>query len=350
MSFVVKYLGLKRVYLLNRKIVIFYTLNLFVTLVLFLWLFFTSKSVDNASFFALGSLVYILGLKHAFDADHLAAIDNSTRKLIQEEKPAMLCGFFFSLGHSTVVLLLCLALIVAQRTVFHTFSGLQTVGSEIAPVISGLFLFVIGLLNSVVFLEMLQAYKRAKRGKAPSFSDKRGFASRLFKGLFKTVRAQHYMYPIGFLFGLGFDTATETALLAISVAEASALSNVALTSLLVYPLLFATGMTLVDTTDGFFMNVTYQWSFSNYLKKIRYNLAMTALSIFVAYFVGGLELLSVLQNTLNLRGSIWNAVQMVTSNFWWGRIGVFIVLSFVTLWLFSLFSGSKKDSRPCYAP
>jgi high-affinity nickel-transport protein len=326
----------------KRFIVIFCTLNFFVTSILFLWLFFTSKSIDSASFFILGSSVYILGLRHALDADHITAIDNAIRKLLQEGKPATLCGFFFALGHSSVVFLLCLALLAAQRTAFHAFSDLQIIGSEISSVISSVFLFIIAFINFLIFLETLRAYKQAKSGKTHSFNNKTGFASRLFKRLFNIVHAQHHMYLIGFLFGLSFETATQTALFAISVAETGVNSDLALISLLVYPLLFAAGMTLVDTINGFFMCVTYQWSFSNYLKKVRYNLMMLTLTIFMAWLVVSLKLLSFLQNTLDLHGSIWDTVEIVTSNFW-EIIGVFIVLSFAILWLFSLFSVSKKN-------
>jgi len=285
----------------------------------------------------LGVLAYLFGLRHGLDADHLAAIDNSTRKLVQEGKRPLFTGTFFSLGHSTVVILMAVALMAATRYVAESLASIENYGSIIGTLISGGFLYVIGLLNFLVLLEIYDIYREFRRGRLDEarLEDalmRRGFMNKFFKGLFKIVDRDYYMYPIGFLFGLGFDTATEVATLAISAAVAGVFVKVPLWYLLVFPILFTVGMVLVDTTDGFFMSYAYSWAFRDSLKKLWYNLTMTLISIIVAWAVGTLELLGLVQSELNLAGPFWDWIAAVNGEELWSFIGVIIVSTFAATW------------------
>ncbi|WP_338603049.1 HoxN/HupN/NixA family nickel/cobalt transporter [Sulfolobus tengchongensis] len=331
----------------------FYVSEGIITGLLFYWLLSLSRITENttinvreshitATFFTLGILAYLLGLRHALDADHLAAIDNSTRKLVQEKKPSHFTGLFFSLGHSSVVIILASILIVATRYIASNIPALENIGSIIGTLISGGFLYIIGLLNLLVLLEIYNIYVLLKRNediddkKYEEVLLKRGFMNRFFKKLFKIVDKQYYMYPIGFLFGLGFDTASETALLAISATASGIFLKVPLWSLLIFPFLFTAGMTLIDATDGFFMSNAYNWAFlGDPIKKLWYNLTMTSISILIAYLVGTLELLGLVQSQLNLNGFFWNLISEINGNLWWGNIGIIIVITFAISWLLS---------------
>ncbi len=336
---------------LLKIMLIFYSLEALITIMLFYWLVYLSNAAGAikitanvgvvGTFFALGILAYTFGLRHAFDADHLAAIDNSTRKLVQENKPSNFTGFFFSLGHSTVVILLSVALIIAVRTISSNLPSLESTGTIIGTLVSGGFLYIIGLLNFFIFVTIYKLYKNAKKGKMDekSLNDallKRGFMGRYFGRLFKIVDKQYYMYPIGFLFGLGFDTASETALLAITAGAAGVFLNIPFWTLLVFPLLFTAGMTIVDTTDGFFMNGAYNWAFLGHpIKKIWYNLTMTIVSITISFMVGTLELLGLIQGEFTLTGTFWGSIQLISGGTGWGYIGIIIVLTFLVTWLTS---------------
>ncbi|MCI2413914.1 MAG: HoxN/HupN/NixA family nickel/cobalt transporter [Candidatus Aramenus sp.] len=329
----------------------FYLVEVVLTAFLFFWLARLSEEVGDvevkvkgtfATFFTLGVLAYLFGLRHAVDADHLAAIDNSTRKLVQEGKSSTFTGLFFSLGHSSVVILLSVALMVATRAIESSIPSLENLGSVVGTLVSGGFLYLIGLLNAVVLFEIYSIYKEVKEGKMneEKLNEallKRGFMNKFFKKLFRIVDNQYYMYPIGFLFGLGFDTASETALLAISAASAGVFTNVPLWTLAVFPLLFTAGMTLLDTTDGFFMNGAYRWAFmGNPLRKVWYNLTMTTISILVAYLVGTLELFGLIQSEFNLSGPFWNAISLINGDVWWGNIGIIIIGTFAATWAVSI--------------
>ncbi|WP_460172693.1 HoxN/HupN/NixA family nickel/cobalt transporter [Vulcanisaeta sp. JCM 14467] len=288
----------------------------------------------------LGVLAYLFGLRHGLDADHLAAIDNSTRKLVQEGKRSLFTGTFFSLGHSTVVILMAVALMVATRYIVHSLANIENVGSIIGTLVSGGFLYIIGFLNFLVLLEIYDIYREFRRGRLDEarLEDtlmRRGFMNRFFKGLFRIVDKDYYMYPIGFLFGLGFDTATEVATLAITAAVAGALISIPLWYLLVFPVLFTVGMVLTDTTDGFFMNYAYNWAFKDSLRRLWYNLTMTLISIMIAWVVGTLELLGLVQSELNLGGPFWGWIATVNGETWWEYVGVMIVLAFAVTWLVS---------------
>ena len=295
--------------------------------------------IGHPAFIGLGGLAYTFGLRHAFDADHISAIDNATRKLLQERKRPVGVGFFFSLGHSTVVFVIALTLGLAIKTLVQgivTDSGqLKNAGGLIGTTVSGVFLIVIGILNLLILLDIVAVYRRMRRGYYDRDSLHHelvagGLMSRIFGRLFKLVTQSWHLYPIGILFGLGFDTASEVALLAISAgAAAQGLPFQAVVSL---PIIFAAGMSLMDTTDGAFMSKAYAWAFSNPIRKVFYNLTVTSLSVFVALFVGVVELSQLLINQLRLSGGIFDAISGLS----FGSLGFVIVAAFVVTWAAAL--------------
>ncbi|GAC1646791.1 MAG: HoxN/HupN/NixA family nickel/cobalt transporter [Candidatus Dormibacteraceae bacterium] len=309
--------------------------------------------VNDPAFIGLGGLAYAFGLRHAFDADHISAIDNTTRKLLQDGKKPVGVGFFFSLGHSTVVFLIALALGFAAKAIVDgivgdgtTEGGLKSIGALIGTSVSGVFLVLIGLLNLVIFLEIVGVFRKMRRGQYDRESLQTelvagGFMTRIFGRLFRVVTKSWHMYPIGFLFGLGFDTASEVALLAISAGAASqGLPFFAIVSL---PLIFAAGMSLMDTTDGAFMAKAYGWAFSNPIRKVFYNMTVTGLSVFVALFVGVVELSQILIDKLGLEGGPWDAIGGLD----FSSLGFIIVGAFVATWItaFAAFKLGRVEER-----
>ncbi len=242
------------------------------------------------SIVGLGFVAYLFGLRHAFDADHIAAVDDTVRLMLQKRRDPLSVGFFFSLGHSTEVLGLAIGIAFAAAAVKQQLPELRQVGSLIGTGVSGIFLWVIGLLNVAVLCDILKVWRHAKAGShdhahLEELLQRRGLMNRLFRGRFNDFLAHGWqMYPLGLLFGLGFDTASEVGLLAMT-AGASA-GDLPIAALLSLPLLFAAGMTLMDTTDGILMAKAYNWAFVNPLRKIFYNITTTALSILVALVVG----------------------------------------------------------------
>ncbi|MCG3109698.1 hypothetical protein L3N51_01993 [Metallosphaera sp. J1] len=339
--------------MIRSKIGVFYVLNLTVIAILFFELVRISQEArsSSVSFFSLGVLAFFLGLRHAVDADHLAAIDNSVRKLTQEGKSSLLVGTFFSLGHSTVVFLLSLGLVLTTRLVEGSIPSLERIGSIVGTSVSGGVLYLLGFLNFFVALEIYQLYKGMMRGevdneRVENVLQKRGLMGRYFRRLFSLIRNQYYLYPIGFLFGLGFDTASETALLAITATSSGLFSNVSVWYALLFPALFAGGMTLIDSTDGFFMNGAYRWAFAgDPLRKVWYNLTMTVISVMVAFLIGSLELLGLLQSELDLQGGIWSWIAWVNGGTEWGYVGIFIVSVFVAVWSISAVVYRVRVSR-----
>ncbi|HLQ62527.1 MAG TPA: HoxN/HupN/NixA family nickel/cobalt transporter [Candidatus Acidoferrales bacterium] len=306
--------------------------------------------VGHPAFVALGWLAYTFGLRHAFDADHISAIDNTTRKLLQQGRRPVGVGFFFSLGHSTVVFLIALALGLAVKALVEgavsDHGQLRSIGGLVGTSVSGVFLLLIGILNLVVLLDILRVYRRMRSGGFDHDSLHHelvagGLLTRLFGRLFKLVSASWHMYPVGFLFGLGFDTASEVALLAISAgAAAQGLPFLAVVSL---PLLFAAGMSLMDTADGAFMAKAYSWAFSNPVRKVFYNLTVTALSVFVALFVGVVELSQLLIGKLKLHGQPWDAIGGLD----FANLGFVIVGAFVVTWAaaFAVYRWRRVEER-----
>jgi len=283
----------------------------------------------------LGGLAYAFGLRHAFDADHISAIDNTTRKLLQEGKKPLGVGFFFSLGHSTVVFLIALALgFATQFVVSNVISAngeLKSVGGLIGTGVSGVFLLLIGIVNLIILLDILKLFRRMRAGAydRPSLEHELvagGLLTRLFGRLFRLITHSWQMYLVGFLFGLGFDTASEISFLAISAGAAA--QHIPIYALISLPLIFAAGMSLMDTADGAFMSQAYSWAFSNPVRKVFYNLTVTALSVFVALFVGLFELSQLLIQQLDLRGGVWDVIGGMNL----GVMGFVIVGAFIVTW------------------
>jgi nickel/cobalt transporter (NiCoT) family protein len=306
---------------------------------------------SHPGFLALGGLAYTFGLRHAFDADHISAIDNTTRKLLQTGRKPVGAGFFFSLGHSTVVLLIAVALGLAVKWIVEgVVSGsgeLRSIGGAVGTVVSGGFLVAIGILNLVILVDIIRVYRNMRRGQYDRDGLEHelmsgGLMTRLFGRIFRLVDQSWHMYPVGFLFGLGFDTASEVALLAISAgAAAQGLPFAAVISL---PLIFAAGMSLMDTADGAFMSKAYSWAFASPIRKVFYNMTVTSLSVFIALFVGVVELSQILIQVLGLHGPVFDAI---ASFDFIGKAGYVIVAAFVITWVaaFLFYKVRRIDER-----
>jgi high-affinity nickel-transport protein len=314
------------------------------------WVMLLSQAAEHPELLGLGALAYSFGLRHAFDADHISAIDNITRKLLQQGRRPVGVGFFFSLGHSSVVLLIALALGFAVKSIVDSVvddgGQLRELGALIGTSVSGCFLLLIGLLNLMILVEIVRIYRRMQHGEYDRDALEQqlatgGLMTRLFRWLFRLVDSSWQMYPIGFVFGLGFDTASEVALLAISAGAAS--HGLPLVAVLSLPLIFAAGMTLMDTTDGAFMAKCYAWAFSSPIRKLFYNLTITGLSVFIALFVGGVEVLQVLTQRLGLSGGLWDMI----GDFDLSQLGFIIVGAFVVTWIvaFVVFKLRRVDER-----
>ncbi len=290
----------------------------------------------NPALTGLATLAYTFGLRHAFDADHIAAIDNTTRKLLQDGKRPLGTGFFFSVGHSTIVFSLTAGLAVAAGSLHSQIPTIQTYGSTIGASVSGTFLLLIGALNLLVLLEVVGVFRRMRGGQYDEQDLDRalanqGFLARfLLKRVGSRIDASWKMYPLGVLFGLGFDTATEIALLAVAAGVAT--HHVPFLAVISLPLIFAAGMSLMDTLDGAFMSHAYGWAFSSPVRKIYYNISVTSLSVAVAWMVGAIELLQVLAAKLSLHGVFWRALASIDL----GHLGYVVVGLFIATWLFSV--------------
>jgi nickel/cobalt transporter (NiCoT) family protein len=286
--------------------------------------------------FGLGLTAYTLGMRHAFDADHIGAIDNVTRKLMADGQRPLSVGFFFSLGHSTVVFALATLLAVGIRGLSGAVDGesstLHQVTGLIGPSLSGLFLVLIGILNLVILVGIIKVFRRMRHGQYDEAQleaqlDSRGFMNRLYGRATRAIRKPWQMYPLGVLFGLGFDTATEIALLATAGAAAAA-GGIPFYAILCLPILFAAGMSLLDTVDGAFMSFAYGWAFARPVRKIFYNITVTALSVAVALVIGTIELIAVLADKLSLTGGVWGFVSGIDLN----HVGYAVVGLFVATW------------------
>jgi high-affinity nickel-transport protein len=290
----------------------------------------------SAFLLGLAITAYTFGLRHAVDADHISAIDNVTRKLMQEQKRPVAVGFFFSLGHSTIVVALSIV-IAATAAAVKNFDNLKLIGSFIGTSVSALFLYLIAILNILVLWEIFQAFQKVKRGgeyneqTLEEFLDQRGLMARFFRPLLRVTDRSWKMYPVGVLFGLGFDTATEVGILSISAVLAT--KGLLLWTVLLFPLLFTAGMCLIDTTDGILMLGAYGWAFVKPVRKLYYNLNITLVSVLVALVVGTLEVLSIVSSALNLTGGFWDFVGGLNDNF--GVIGYYIIGIFVVSWAVS---------------
>jgi high-affinity nickel-transport protein len=297
------------------------------------WVAFADRPVLLGTAF----LAYMFGLRHAFDADHIAAIDNVVRKLMQEGKSPYSVGFFFSLGHSSIVVLASIAIAATAAAMQNKLDEFHDIGGVIGTTVSALFLLVIGLANLFVLRGIWSAFNRARRGEKIVDEDLdallagRGLIARIFRPVFRVVSRSWHMYPIGFLFGLGFDTATEVGLLGISASQAA--QGMSFWTILVFPALFTAGMSLMDTTDSVLMTGAYGWAFVNPIRKLWYNLTITAASVVVAVFIGGLEALGLIADKLGLDGGFWSFVGEMNDNL--ANFGYAVVGIFIASWIVS---------------
>jgi nickel/cobalt transporter (NiCoT) family protein len=323
---------------LRRRLITIYAVLIGGNLLIWLWALVAFRGQPVLLGTAL--LAYTFGLRHAVDADHIAAIDSVTRKLMQQSQRPVGVGFFFSLGHSAVVALLSIAVAFAASALTARFDSLKVFGDIVGTLISALFLFAIAIFNIIVLVSIYRTFQAVKGGKPFVEEDfdvllnNRGFLARLLRPLFRFVTQSWHMLPIGFLFGLGFDTATEVALFGISAVQAT--NGASLAAILVFPALFAAGMTLVDTTDGVLMLGAYGWAFMRPVRKLYYNMSITAVSVIVALIVGGLETLNLIGDELGLTdgGGFWGAIGAINDNF--GILGYIIIGIFMVAWIGSV--------------
>ncbi|HHY66645.1 MAG TPA: HoxN/HupN/NixA family nickel/cobalt transporter [Alicyclobacillus sp.] len=288
---------------------------------------------NHPAILGMGLLAYTFGLRHAFDADHIAAIDNTVRKLMQQRQNPSGVGFYFSLGHSTVVFAVALVTAFAANWLQEKHPAFKDVGGMISTVVSGIFLVVIALLNLMIWVDIWRLLSSLRIGAyQPESLDalltNRGFVARFARPLWRFIGKSWHVYPLGLLFGLGFDTASQISLLALSAGSARALSW---SGILALPLLFAAGMSLMDTADGVFMTRAYGWAFSTPLRKLYYNLTVTGLSVVAALVIGGIELLQVLGKKLEFQGGWWDWLLHLEL----GGLGYLLIGLFVLTWVLS---------------
>ncbi|HLH66243.1 MAG TPA: HoxN/HupN/NixA family nickel/cobalt transporter [Solirubrobacteraceae bacterium] len=287
----------------------------------------------------IGVTAYTLGLRHAFDADHISAIDNTTRKLLAEGRRPLSVGFWFSLGHSTIVFALALLISIGVRTlegpVRDDGSTLHRITNWIGTLVSGTFLYLIAAINVAILLGIVRVFRQMRAGAYEERElerqlDARGLMNRFLRPLTRRVKRPRQMYPIGLLFGLGFDTATEVALLVIAGSAGAA--NLPWYAILCLPVLFAAGMSLMDSIDGSFMSFAYGWAFSKPVRKVFYNLTITGLSVAVALLIGTIEIGGLVASQLDLSGGFWSWFEAININL----LGFLIVGMFVATWAIAL--------------
>jgi nickel/cobalt transporter (NiCoT) family protein len=302
------------------------------------WIWAFALFVHQPIFLGTALLAYTLGLRHAVDADHIAAIDNVTRKLMQEGKRPITVGFFFALGHSTVVALAAAAIALATTALTGSFEQFKGLGGLLSTLVSALFLFVIATANLVILRAIWRTYRHVRRGGRFAADDfdillnGRGLLARFFRPMFRLVTAGWHMFPLGFLFGLGFGTATEVTLLGISATQVA--NGVSIWSIMVFPALFAAGMSLIDTTDGVLMLGAYNWAFVKPMRKLYYNLTITFVSVVVAFLIGGIETLGLIGDQFGLSGWFWQGIGALNDNF--NSLGFLIIGVFIVAWLGSI--------------
>ena len=316
------------------RLIRLYSALIAVNLLVWVWAFAAFHSYPLLLATAL--IAYGLGLRHAVDADHIAAIDNITRKLMQEGKRPITVGLFFSLGHSTVVFAASLIIALTASSLQQRFPGLIEVGGVIGTLVSVFCLIRIAIINFFMLMGVYRLFQRVRRGKTYTdeelnvFLSSRGLFARLLRGVFRLMSRSWHMYPLGFLFGLGFDTATEIGVLGISAAEAS--KGLSVWSILVFPALFTAGMSLVDSSDGVLMVGAYGWAFVNPVRKLSYNLVITGFSVVVAVLVGAIEAFGLIGDKFGLEG-LWVTADPAGALF--GTLGYLVVAMFVATWLVS---------------
>jgi len=313
-----------------------YALLVIANLAAWAWALFTFR--NHPVMLGTAMLAYSFGLRHAVDADHIAAIDNVTRKLMQEGKRPVTVGFWFSIGHSTVVILAAFAIAATASELLSRFDRFKDIGGIVGTSVSTLFLFAIAAMNIVILVGIWKTFRRVRRGGVFHDQDfdlllnSRGLLARLFRPLFGLVTRSWHMLPVGFLFGLGFDTATEVALLGISATQAG--QGVSIWAIMVFPALFAAGMSLIDTTDGVLMLGVYNWAFIKPMRKLYYNLVITAVSVVVAVLIGGIEGLGLIGDRLRLDGWFWDGIGALNDNY--SGLGFAITGIFILAWVAAL--------------
>jgi high-affinity nickel-transport protein len=319
----------------RAKVVVTYIFLVIFNIGTWAWAWFAFS--DRPALLGTAVLAYMFGLRHAFDADHIAAIDNVVRKLVEERKTPFSVGFFFSLGHSSIVVLASVAIAATAAAMQSRFDGFHDIGGVIGTTVSALFLLVLGIANLFVLRGVWAAFGRARRGENIVDEDLdallagSGFLARIFRPMFKVVARSWHMYPIGFLFGLGFDTATEIGVLGISAAQAA--QGMSFWTILVFPVLFTAGMSLLDTTDSVLMTGAYGWALVKPIRKLWYNLTITAASVVIAVFIGGVEALGLLADKLGLEGGVWSLIGDLNDNL--ANFGYAVVAIFLATWLIS---------------
>ncbi|MDS0979975.1 HoxN/HupN/NixA family nickel/cobalt transporter [Staphylococcus hominis] len=288
----------------------------------------------NHLLFGMGILAYTLGLRHAFDADHIAAIDNTVRKLLQQKRNPVGVGFYFSIGHSTVVFLMSVLLGISVKWAKDELPYFQNIGGIIGTLVSGFFLLLIGILNLFILISLIKLFARLRnehirKEELDALLESRGFITRFIAPYFKLISRSWHVLPLGFLFGLGFDTASEIALLALS--SGASQQSISFLGILSLPILFAAGMSLLDTLDGIIMKSAYNWAFFNPIRKIYYNITITAISVIAALIIGLIELLQIMEDKLHLKGTFWNMIQSIQFDY----LGYILVALFLITWLIS---------------
>src|SRR5690348_3895685 len=319
---------------IRRKVVGIYILLIAFNLIAWA-LAFLGFSAQYPALLGVALLAYTFGLRHSVDADHISAIDNVTRKLMQENKRPVAVGFFFSLGHSTIVVALTVAIAIAATFVSDAIPSLKNAGGLIGTSVSAAFLYLIALINFLVLWEIFLAFRKVRRGEEyddkslDEFLNQRGLMGRFFRPLLRVVDKSWKMYPVGVLFGLGFDTATEVGLLGIAAAQAG--RGLPIIDILIFPALFTAGMCLMDTTDGILMLGAYGWAFVKPIRKLYYNLNITLISVLVAFVVGTIEIITIVTMEFKLSGGLWDYF----GNLDFGVLGGIIIGIFVVSWAVS---------------
>ena len=310
------------------------------------WVWAWASFSDRPTLLGTALLAWVFGLRHAVDADHIAAIDNVVRKLMQAGQRPFSAGLWFSLGHSTVVILASIAVAAAAGAMQGSFSTLQGIGGIIGTSVSAGFLLVIAVVNLVILRDVWRRFRLARRGLPIGGDDLAlgGFLARVFRPLLRTISRPWQMYPLGFLFGLGFDTATEIGLLGISAAQA--VQGLPPWQILIFPVLFTAGMALVDTADSVLMVGAYGWAFVHPVRKLWYNLTITAASVLVALLIGGIEALGLLGDKFGLEGGVWDVVSTLNADL--ADFGFVVIGIFVLCWAASavIYRWKRFDEQP----
>ena len=301
---------------------------------LLVWVLVLLGSVSYPILLPTAFLAYSFGLRHAVDADHIAAIDNTTRKLMQDGQRPVAVGLFFSLGHSTIVV--ALSVVIALSAAFVSdVPALQSIGSVIGTAVSATFLLLIGLINLVVLVDIYRMFRKVSAGGAydeatlEDYLNERGLLARIFRPALRMITRSWHMYPLGVLFGLGFDTASEVALLGL--AATSGASHLPIGYILLLPAVFAAGMSLIDTTDGVLMLGAYGWAYIKPIRKLYYNLNITLVSVIIAFAIGGIEALNVIGTEFGLTGGLWDTLDRLD----FGLVGLAIIGIFLGSWAIS---------------